>query len=240
MIWAKQDHGWGMGNFIQNTPAIRYLSKRYDQKIPVYFEEPYISDLVLDCPFMEVVKKEPFLSPPTIRTKWTNVQKPDHQYLFERVGGVGPAPAPYVDVLENPLLLYSPYVVFIRGALFGNESQKDPEEDIYFKIAEVLDKMNLKIIYLGVERDHARWSESFMTSFYNELGPLRRKLAILNGAEWVISNDTGLYHVAGALKKKGFILWKNTPFVKNMSPNENFTYSRSNWFKEFSQWVEKV
>lgn len=226
MIYARQTLGWGMGNFINCTPAIKWLSLRHQKPIPVLFEEEYLKVMFQDCDFMEIIEESHgIMDEPTVDSKWTNQTQPDYMYLFERISGSKEnCPHTYVDSIQNPLLLSRPYVVFIRGGIFGSEPKKDPGQDIYFKIAEEVYNLGYEIIYLGVDRDYTRWSVEFMAHFHNELGELRRKLGILNGAEFVVSNDTGLYHAAGALKKKGFILWKDTPFVKNQSPNKEFTY----------------
>jgi ADP-heptose:LPS heptosyltransferase len=54
-------------------------------------------------------------------------------------------------------------------------------------------------------------------SVVNYLGKLslKKTVSILNQCDNFISNDTGLYHVAGALKKKGLVLWRGTDFYKN-------------------------
>ena len=49
-------------------------------------------------------------------------------------------------------------------------------------------------------------------------------MSILRQCDSFISNDTGLYHVAGALKKSGLVLWKKTNFIKNKSPYEGIRH----------------
>jgi ADP-heptose:LPS heptosyltransferase len=44
---------------------------------------------------------------------------------------------------------------------------------------------------------------------------LKDSVSMLNQCDYFLSNDTGLYHVAGALKKRGLVMWYKTDFTKN-------------------------
>ena len=55
--------------------------------------------------------------------------------------------------------------------------------------------------------------------------------------KYIISNDTGMYHVAGAFNKPIFVMWKDSPFEKNISPGEACFFSRKGkWLEDFKRW----
>ena len=61
-------------------------------------------------------------------------------------------------------------------------------------------------------------------------------LAALNDADFVISNDTGMYHAAGALDKRQFVMWKDTNKIKNSTPSKK-AYISNDWIKDFKKWI---
>jgi len=243
MIWAKQTKGWGMGNFINITPAIRWLFLRNIEKIPVYFEEPYLKDLIKDWEIAKIIDKMPDTQS-AVNSRWANRYDgtcPDYENIFKMVTphnscNVGT----YCDKPEPPLI-HKDYVCFIRGSIKGREQEKDPGEDIYYHAIKKCTEAGLKCVYVGVEYDYQRWGIDFVNSFFSVLGSMRAEMSYINGAKFIVTNDTGLYHVGGAYQKKGIVFWKDTDPIKNATPNPNYLIShKGNWIKDFDKFISNV
>ncbi len=252
MIWAKQTKGWGMGNFINITPTIHYLFhfKSSDIKnrfrIPTYFEEPYLKDLVSDWKLIEIIDKMPDTQP-MVNSRWANRYDgtcPDWQNIlksiqpdYHNIGGF--KARTYCDPVEIPLV-HTDYVCFIRGSIRGREEEKDPGEGIYYHAIKKCTEMGLKCVYVGAGYDYQRWGIDFVNSFFSVLDNLRAEMSYIMGAKFLITNDTGLYHVGGAYQKRGFVMWADTDPLKNATPNPNYYISqKGNWFKDFDKWISK-
>ena len=241
MIWAKQTKGWGMGNFINITPAIIWLQMNSTKPIHLYFEEPYLKNLVRDWKLIEIIDKMPDISP-TVNSRWANRYNgtcPDYQNISNSMGFYGKIPHTYCDPVEIPLV-HTDYVCFIRGSIRGREEEKDPGEEIYYHAIKKCTEMGLKCVYVGVGYDYQRWGIDFVNSFFSVLDNLRAEMSYIMGAKFLITNDTGLYHVGGAYQKRGFVMWKDTDVLKNATPNQNYYISqKGNWFKDFDRWISK-
>jgi len=253
MIWAKQTKGWGMGNFINITPAIsllyqcrKQLNMILDKPVPVYFEEPYLKDLIKDWEIIKIIDEAPH-TPPTVNSKWANKyngKDPDYKCIFDYVQQsfitTHHRSLTYCDKPEPPLI-HNDYVCFIRGSIKGREQEKDPGEDIYYHAIKKCTEAGLKCVYVGVEYDYQRWGIDFVNSFFSVLGSMRAEMSYINGAKFIVTNDTGLYHVGGAYQKKGIVFWKDTDPIKNATPNPNYLIShKGNWFKDFDRWIQTV
>lgn len=83
------------------------------------------------------------------------------------------------------------------------------------RIIEICSKINKKVILLGGKEDEAAGEiveHALGNKVYNACGKynLNQSASILNQAEYVISHDTGLMHIASALKKRVISIWGNT------------------------------
>jgi ADP-heptose:LPS heptosyltransferase len=238
---------FGMGNFIMCTPAIQALSFHFGQKIPVLFETPDVKKLFMNghfiTPIIDSTNKECVLC--TSETSNDEERVSDIDYNFLRVKqkfGINvEKPHTYVDSLPIPEdYKGKDYIVVIRGGI-QNEwfNNKDPGDDIYKHCINAI-KDKYEIVYIGSKSDYDR-SLNRMVPWSNcnvVLDDLPKCSALINNARFIISNDTGLYHVAGALNKDIFILWKDTPFIKNQSPGKGCFYSRKEkWEKDFNEWI---
>ena len=80
-------------------------------------------------------------------------------------------------------------------------------------------EIGLQPVLLGSqEDDHRFWSTiNIISEVENYLGKLslRDTVSVLAQCDGFISNDTGLYHVAAALQKRGLVLWKKTDPIRN-------------------------
>jgi len=109
---------------------------------------------------------------------------------------------------------------FIGIVIGGKHSTKMlPEE----KLISICKKINKPIILLGGTEDFEK-GESIQKNFddkvYNACGKysINQSASLISQAEKVITNDTGLMHIAAAYKKKIVSVWGNTVPAFGMYP----------------------
>ena len=94
----------------------------------------------------------------------------------------------------------------------------------YYKIIEVCNQINIPIILLGGLEDMARGEEikakSTNSLIFNASGKinLNQSASIVEQAKVVLTNDTGLMHIAAAFKKNIVSVWGNTVPELGMFP----------------------
>lgn len=231
-IWILQDELYGLGNFINLTPTIQLMAQHFDKPIPVYFELQFIEDCFKDCEFIEILDERPD-NHPLFSSALINFKNncPDWLHAYREVTKAiplsGEIPHTYVDTAkEHPDMSYPHYTVFIRGS--GSEDKyycemKMPHDSYY---AEYLDKNlsgNYKQIFTGSQGDLDRAGDLFQ-DMSCEIGDIRKSLALIRDASYVVANDSGLAHAAAAMQKNMVILWKNTSLPKNANPNRSCSY----------------
>ncbi len=228
MNYVLQHPDFGLGNFINITPALRWLHERTGERTPVFFSTDYVRQCFLDCPFIEILDEQPengllfgsnLVNP--------NDDKPDYQFVFEFVTGEKWTPAfhTYVDV--PPINFYGrPEIVIINGA--GNEkpdyvARKDPGEWAYRKVINDYFPF-LSVCATGSEADYRR--NKWMVEIASEwlFGDIRQALHFIASASFVIANDTGLAHAAAAMNKSLFVLLKDGPKERIKNPGANTVY----------------
>lgn len=222
MKWFYQKKGWGLGNFVMATPALKLLYEKNKEKINVYFDNKQIEQLYLNCYFMNILKFKP-------SNKWFSSSKRPKRLKTESDSEAlcrilcncrKNIPNTYVDnVKEKILSADSNYVAVFHGCLNKRTMKKDLGGENRQLIIRLLLEHNYIPVILGNGSDYNNfWYKNKLGyPIINCLGKysLRDSVAILNQCKFFISNDTGLYHVAGALKKQGLVFWKETSPVKN-------------------------
>ena len=253
-FYVKQQNGYGIGNFINCTPTIAFLADYYASKIAVYFESNVIEKMYENCTFIRIIKSaEAEKMECLFSSSLINGLIPDWKYIYKRItkklglyNRSQLIPHTYVDA-HKPLKEYrdDKYVVVVRGMVEPSNywvKMKDPGDEIYKYIINKL-KDNYKVVFIGNDSDNA-YSIKKMKSWYggdSVINDIKKSLALINNASLVISNDTGMYHAAGALNKKSFVLWKKTKLKKNLSPASTITISKQrNWKKDFDTWLNNV
>ncbi|OGI07756.1 MAG: hypothetical protein A2Y40_09300 [Candidatus Margulisbacteria bacterium GWF2_35_9] len=253
-LYVHQINGYGIGNFINCTPTIKYLSDYYHQKIPVYFDNGTIKRMYENCPFIDILnEKEASKKECLFSSALVNGWIPDWLFIYKKVlkrqkikVDLNNIPHTYVDSYPT-LDAYQDkkYVVIIRGMVDYTPywiKMKDPGDTIYKYIIEKLEK-EYQIVFIGGESDYNNnicrmetWCDGYV-----QLNSIQKSLGLIAGASLVVSNDTGMYHASGALNKKIFVMWKKTLFKKNQSPGLNCFYSRLNrWQKDFDSWLDLI
>jgi len=223
-FYIEQDKDFGLGNFINCTPTIKRIYDYCGYKIPCYFNSDYVKECYTNSPYIEVID-----SPKGVRLFGSELicrenNMPDYLYIqIQVLGSIDENTHTFIDDVE-PLETNSG--VFINGS--GNE-------DISYTNLKAIDndtmmylKSKADLIGTGSKEDRKR---NIFNGFY---GDIRTSLALIKGAKFVISNDTGLYHAAAAMNKKQLVLWKDTKITKNLVPNKNCNYANK------YEWKEKI
>lgn len=235
-MWIYQQWNFGLGNFIQTTPAIEELSKRNNRAIDVYFDLPFVADCFRDCSFINILDKKPNTKPlftsVLTGTSWNN--RPDYQFIYENViGEKWDGQRCYVDEPKNYEIPKVPYVVFVHGS--GNESRqyldtKEVDPATLLSAVNACKTKNFEVVFTGSINDLTR--NTWMQPYAKGIGKVRHALALISGASLVIGNDTGLIHAAGAMNKKTFVFWKHTQLPRCMNSGLDCTYlMKSEWDK---------
>jgi len=103
MKYVLQHPDFALGNFINITPAIKWLFKTTGQRVPVYFSTDYVKQCFLDWSLIEILDQRPAAAP-LFGSDWVNPYNdmPDYQYSFKRATGTNWTPEfhTYVDTPE--------------------------------------------------------------------------------------------------------------------------------------------
>lgn len=159
---------------------------------------------------------------------------------------LGPHLNTYVDSYPSPSILEGQnYCVVMRGCAGPINSlslpSKDPGNEIYDFILNHLNN-KIKIVFVGNSVDNDRFIKKMSEKVDNKvilLNSIEDTLGAINNARFVVTNDTGFYHASGALNKDSFVLWKDTPLIKNQSPSPTCLFSRKgSWEEDFKEWIE--
>lgn len=116
---------------------------------------------------------------------------------------------PEEEVNLNRLHFQSDYIAFAIGG--KHNTKKLPAE----KIISICTKINIPVILLGGEEDEKEGEhiqKSNPEKIYNACGryTINQSASILKNSLLVITHDTGMMHIAAALKKKIISIWGNT------------------------------
>lgn len=207
MYYVEQHPHFGLGNFINLTPALRWLARR-DGPVPVYFNTPYVKECFLDCPFIRIIDKpegqRKFGSELVCRAN----TMPDYAHAFQAVTGMRWNTAWHTYVDKPPFRDWPIDAVLVNGS--GNErpgyvATKDPGPAPYKHALAACLKMGLNVVFVGSEQDLAR--NKWARNIAHGIGDIRTALALIGQARVVIANDTGLAHAAGAMGKTPTVLW---------------------------------
>lgn len=196
MKWVLQHKDYGLGNFINLTPTIYRIYSDENTPVKVYFESDYVRDAFSRCEWIEVLEEKPE-SEPIMCSSWIDKSdmRPDYEFVWGKYGFTGNPSQP----------IYKPkgLVVFMNGcATDAKRDTKNPGDRIYNYIYErICDKYT--VIFVGSKLDFV-WYGGFYDGAI--IDNIESAISLISKAEFVVSNDTGLYHVSGMLAKKGFIL----------------------------------
>ena len=115
-----------------------------------------------------------------------------------------------VDMQSLPALFRNGYVGWVIGA--KQNTKRFPSA----KIAQALTAVQQPVILLGGKEDTAEGQQIIAAvgrnNIYNACGKysLNQSASLVKQAQLIVTNDTGLMHIASALKKPVFSIWGNT------------------------------
>ncbi len=250
-FYVEQHEGFALGNFIALTPTIRFLSDKFQCKISVKFNTEYVKQCFLDSPYIEIIDNVAeygirlFGSELICRRNYET----DYEFVFKAVcimlkidSTTLEMPKPFIDtplLKESTFEMYKdilnqPYGVFINGSGSENAEYLDRKLVDGHTQRTILNHSKIPIIGTGSINDSNR------NIFNGAFGNIRESLAIIHNAEWIITNVTGFYHVAGAMNKKQLVLRKNCLFPRcsNINPNQIIS-NCGDWEKSIIQFLEK-
>jgi len=116
----------------------------------------------------------------------------------------------FIPTITNPLNLEpNSYVAFAIGG--QHNTKKLPNH----KIIELCSKINKTVVLLGGKEDETNGQEiadKVGEKVINYCGKcnLNQSAEIVRQSEYIITHDTGMMHIAAALKKKVISIWGNT------------------------------
>lgn len=120
------------------------------------------------------------------------------------------SPENEVDIKNLPFFLHKECIGFVIGA--AHFTKKFPKE----KIVELISNTSENYILLGGKDDFEDGNfiveNSKNRNVFNACGKynLQQSASLINQCKLIISNDTGLMHIAAACKKKIISIWGNT------------------------------
>lgn len=109
------------------------------------------------------------------------------------------------------------YVAFVTGAKFATKQLP------VAKMIAIIQKLNRPVVLLGGKEDAetgAAIKQACGEAVFNACGQfnLNQSASLLQQSQLVITHDTGLMHIAAALKKKIYSVWGNTVPAFGMYP----------------------
>lgn len=258
-----QHPGAAVGNFINCTPAIRAISDVLHKPIRVWFSAGHVRDMYQDADFIRIQdqmppgykpKGGPKIPEILFQSAEVNREMPDWKFLFNKYakgvyGYRDEPPHTYVDSVtdrwEPPAKKCT--IAVVRGARSAHwHRKKDLGDEVYKHIIEKLLNGGASVVLVGGPEDNDWWMRRMATwddRIINTAGDdIRKALNVLNFCDFVVCNDSGLYHAAVALKKLTFVMWKSTNPVKNRAPGNYATHSLSpdKWLSEFNTWFNMM
>lgn len=120
-------------------------------------------------------------------------------------------------IADLPIPFQKGYVAFVIAGTY--KTKKLPIE----KISEICQKTNYPVILLGGKKEFDEGEKVLSQSNGNVLNfagkiNLNKSASLVRDAKMVLTNDTGLMHIAAAFKKKILSFWGNTVADFGMEP----------------------
>lgn len=234
LTWFEQVEGWNLGNFIMATPLLVHYFNKFNTKVPVFFNTKSLEDLYKESPYIKVLSKRPSHKPfETTKCPRREKGESDTEALCRIHFGLHKKDIPhtYVPVkVETVIEKKSPTLAIFNGCLTKKTEIKDIGDEVRKKMIETTLTAGVVPVILGSKSDFKKfWSKIDLSRTVNYLDKLTLKdtVGVLSQCDYFMSNDTGLYHAAGALNIKGLVIWTKTDEVKNKSPSKKISHFKS-------------
>jgi len=212
------------------TPMMQLQSKRIGKPVPTFFTNDQLATLYRDADFIKVLKKRP-AGPASYGSsrhpKARRGEETDSEaYCRIQLGHKGPIPSTYVDrpdasEYDFEIQEDKKYIAVFHGCL-GTvlKKRKDIGASNRQMMIDEIVRHGMVPVLLGSKGDVNNFWKANDTSKCIVLAGklnLRKSVSVLARCDAFVSNDTGLYHVAGALRVRGMVFWHKTDMIKNRS-----------------------
>ena len=123
-----------------------------------------------------------------------------------------------VDISALPAVFHKGYISWVIGA------KQNTKQFPVAKIINALNKIDLPVVLMGGKEDMANAGLILSAvpgrEIFNACGKysLNQSASLVRQAKLVVTNDTGLMHIAAAFKKPVFSIWGNTIPAFGMGP----------------------
>lgn len=237
MSYFHQQKYWGLGNLIMATPMLQLASQKTKKPIDCYFDNDQLASLFSDSSFMRIIEKKPSVPPKYGSSRCPPNKRKSYESDSEALCRLflkhsGPIPNTYIDrPNKNEYLLERDsrkYIAVFHGCL-GKAwlAKKDiGAKNRQMVLESILNRGMVPVILGSLSDKKSFWINNNLNGcldFIDKLS-LRKSIAVLSQCDAFISNDTGLYHAAGALKMRGAVIWYKTNHVKNRSTCKNIDH----------------
>jgi ADP-heptose:LPS heptosyltransferase len=236
-----QHRDFGLGNTINCTPAMIAYYNHTGKRVKAMFHSEYIEKVFQKADFLQIVDS---MDGTDICSNMINQKIPDWKHVLQIASDkfdlpkTENPPHTYVDGCNDDQIEANLVVLCNNCANEAKRHTKCIDFAVYKEITQYFKKKGFAVVMLGSMADEQYnepiWSKSDI--LFKSID-ITKQLELIKMAKYVVTNDTGLYHVAGAMKKKGIVFWKDTNPIKNLSPNKNFRHSYGNYLKDFEKWV---
>jgi len=247
MHWIWQRKYYELGNFIVLTPGIVIMHRHLKSPVPVFFDTPKIAECYRTSGLVRVLPRKPASKPilTTLPNRIKNERLKDvSDYVSKcrqvrdvfRLKKQSDIPMPFIGKVKKKVFEKQDgkkYIAFFNGCLSKNDTKAD-KKSIHGSVRRHAINQAIKRgfvpVILGNKLDRRRFWGLIPKlppgSFIDFCGKLSLydSVCALNQCDYFISNDTGLYHVAGALGVPGLVLWKKTNSKRNRSPRRNIKH----------------
>lgn len=244
MKWIHQHIDFGLGNFINVTPIIKWLYKITGEPVDVYFDTDFVREAYEGHPMINVLETKPDTEPmctSNYRCQDNNME--DFKFAFEDCTNEKYTEN-YKPFVHCESTLKWRHAVIICGSGVETEeylNSKIPGESYYSAIVALLQSKGIPCFFIGSENDINRFK--YMDNYFDGrfIDDIETSIQVMKESEIVIGNDTGLIHAAGTFDKKTFIMWKDTPFPRCKNSGLNATYSmKGNWLEDFKTFLNEI
>jgi ADP-heptose:LPS heptosyltransferase len=207
------------------TPALQLISRQINNKVKIVFGTKALQELYKHCKFIKIINAQRSFRK-IIMPKRRPGESDIEAYCRIFAGTRKPIqklPHTYVDGNITKTLKDKKQCVAVFHGCLGRKyvNGKDIGIKVRQHIIDCLCARNMIPVLLGTKKDYINyWKYNNIDKCKNYIDKLSLKdsVSILAQCQYFISNDTGLYHVAGALKKPGLVIWRRTDPIKNKTP----------------------
>jgi len=228
--WLLQKTGYGIGNFLMMTPAIRAMYEYFGWPVNVFFEDQAIKECYNDCKYISALRYRPTTKP--LNKASMNPYNGTNEYVgwikyFNQVLDIHMS-IEYYKAAIPPVPrnnVHSNMVALVHGC--SNLKLYKDAKDIGISLRQQWITECIKdgklVLILGNQSDYdTYWKHNDLSSCHSMLGrtTLREACSLLARCESFYANDTGLAHVGSAMGLKGYVYWKDTDYDRCCMPSE--------------------